>query len=1671
MKVPHSTRAQVRRLKKKRKQQQHRHLVSKPEPCILSPDSALARQYHQATSRGQPTLKRLKHRRPRGVQEAPPISSTLSPSSSGGKKWNCPQERSPAGTGRKETPHAHSNGSAGRVQQHQQGAPLVPGLQDYEMQMKETDYWRSFAESAMQNGDHTELSEEDTPPNNSQSRAEKEDTSYLAAVDDGKGRTVVVMAPGQVGVRVNVHADGRTTPIAERFDLFLVLLRYRSNVLRDLCLLGYFSELQSAEPELGPALPLHSFTPYQVPMRSVALRVVHCDVAPSHVMYAVNASLVGVLRGVDVARGLYFIVTPLSAERLRQVNCLLVGSVALLAGGKCGPAPGPLQEPGDQIVGATIYFDNMSSEETSELLKTLNRHTSGDDEDYRRIYTKKIKPRLKSEDLAESSSVEVQTERHGGTVTTVTRKITTYTVDMPGSERHDITSPEFKVKVPRHDGSESSEMDVQYGSGAQVRIPHGFTIGGASGGSNTTVTRMLGSTETHWGAGGGGGGDIRGPKMDFGTSTLTTDLGTNVEGSNGKSVKFRVPGFSESTIQGPDVKLDGSLGALSGGTVTTETYTYRSKGVEVPSLDVTRSGASGRRVDGKLETSTVEFKGPSVDVPKMPSVSVSGFDLNGKGAGGFAVSAPKLEGDVKSPKVDIKAPTIKTSVGGGDVKMPAVEIKAPSVDIKGGVQGTGPSMPYVELSGQKVSAPEVDINLKGAKVSAPKISGDIKAPAVDVKAPGINVGMSGVKLDAKTPKVEFSGPEIKGPDFSASLPKADINVPKMSLDASSGVSVPGFDIKGPKLQGDIKAPALDIQAPDVNVQAPGIDIGGLEGSFKGKLPSCKGPSVSIEAPGVDIKGPEGGFKMPKLPKFGISGPTIESPDVDVKGPKGNVVVKGPQIDIQTPGADIKGPSGKMKGPGFKLPDFDVNLKGQKVKGDVDVSGPKIEGDLKGPKVDIDAPHVDIEGPEGGFKMPKFKMPTFGIKGPKVEGPDVDVNLPKGDIDIKGPKIEGDLKAPKVDIKAPDVDIEVPSGKVKGPGFKMPSMSGPNISMPSLDFNLKGPKVKGDMDVSVPKIEGDFKGPKVDIGHPDIDIKGPDSKIKGPGFKMPTISGPDLKMPSLDFNLKGPKVKGDVDVSVPKIEGDFKGPKVDIGHPDIDIKGPDSKIKGPGFKMPTISGPDLKMPSLDFNLKGPKVKGDVDVPVPKIEGDFKGPKVDIGHPDIDIKGPDSKIKGPGFKMPTISGPDLKMPSLDFNLKGPKVKGDVDVPVPKIEGDFKGPKVDIGHPDIDIKGPDSKIKGPGFKMPTISGPDLKMPSLDFNLKGPKVKGDVDVPVPKIEGDFKGPKVDIGHPDIDIKGPDSKIKGPGFKMPTISGPDLKMPSLDFNLKGPKVKGDVDVPVPKIEGDFKGPKQQEILTKSGEWFFGRGPQPSSQDGALSDTATCGDAPREKKVRLQERSRSQTPLSTAAGSQEAQAPIALTDRGEGADMLSSRSRSEPPRDRKKPTPVQEQNRKGGHKTERKRVPKIQQGERQGERQAEERRESRRLEKGRSQDYQDMDEESRKAKEEKQRKEEEFQTPYQSDPNLARYPVKPQTEEQQMRFHVKVSKARHERRHSDVALANTEMVSEVPENRLGRRSQQLGAEDRKTPMENQRSYSIERTGDVQISVSKKIANHSPPVQN
>ncbi|XP_054865635.1 regulating synaptic membrane exocytosis protein 1 isoform X27 [Amphiprion ocellaris] len=268
---------------------------------------------------------------------------------------------------------------------------------------------------------------------------------------------------------------------------------------------------------------------------------------------------------------------------------------------------------------------------------------------------------------------------------------------------------------------------------------------------------------------------------------------------------------------------------------------------------------------------------------------------------------------------------------------------------------------------------------------------------------------------------------------------------------------------------------------------------------------------------------------------------------------------------------------------------------------------------------------------------------------------------------------------------------------------------------------------------------------------------------------------------------------------------------------------------------------------------------------------------------------------------------------------------------------------------------------------------------------------------------------------------------------------------------------------------KQQEILTKSGEWFSGSGVRPGSLGNSLTDPATGGEAQRDTKLL---RSRSQAPPSSANSGPHAGVPAA-----KGTDtMPGSRSQSEPPREKKRPVSLHEQNGKGGmgRGSGRRPAGKVQSqsslDERVGPADRERRLgDGRRLEKIHSQDYEDGDENlSRTEKHrrrpedeeqrERQRREEEFQNRYRSDPNLARYPVKPQKEEQEMRMHAKVSKVRHERRHSDLAINEVGLegggggggAGEVPENRLARRGGG-GEGDRKVPVENHRAYSVDRT--------------------
>uniref|UniRef100_A0A4W3HY48 Regulating synaptic membrane exocytosis 2 n=1 Tax=Callorhinchus milii TaxID=7868 RepID=A0A4W3HY48_CALMI len=306
---------------------------------------------------------------------------------------------------------------------------------------------------------------------------------------------------------------------------------------------------------------------------------------------------------------------------------------------------------------------------------------------------------------------------------------------------------------------------------------------------------------------------------------------------------------------------------------------------------------------------------------------------------------------------------------------------------------------------------------------------------------------------------------------------------------------------------------------------------------------------------------------------------------------------------------------------------------------------------------------------------------------------------------------------------------------------------------------------------------------------------------------------------------------------------------------------------------------------------------------------------------------------------------------------------------------------------------------------------------------------------------------------------------------------------------------------------KQQEILTKSGAWFYsGSSNTPQQLEPSEAGRTAAHrneEAPQEKKAKLQEHSQFQGPLPSgdiSAPASDKNRPQGLTRQesiknGSGLKQHSIYSQL-----KRSPSTSREHNRKYDQRDERaeaaqyallesamqrspteyaERDKRSQRGSRiyddSEHLEYRESRDSGRRIRRRTQEFrelvdEDLDIESRDEYE-RQRREEEYQTRYRSDPNLARYPVKPQPYEEQMRIHAEVSRARHERRHSDASLAYTEMDdAQFSMLRTERQSRQRSGSDRRAPLQSQRSYSMERTQDMQGPSPgwQRTSNHSPP---
>ncbi|KAM5239818.1 protein AHNAK2 isoform 2-T3 [Hipposideros larvatus] len=1043
--------------------------------------------------------------------------------------------------------------------------------------------------------------------------------------------------------------------------------------------------------------------------------------------------------------------------------------------------------------------------------------------------------------------------------------ITEPKLDLKGA-KGEVVAPDVAVSLP------SVEVDIQ-ATGAKVEDD--IALGDKEAAARDSKFKM--------------------PKFkmpSFGVSAPSKDLGTSVDVPVPKvtgeatllslGVEIRAP---EGSVQLPSAEIE-----LPGGEVE----------VGLPESDVRlvelKDKAEGARFKGHLpkvqmpgiKIPKVDIKGPHVDI-KSPHVDFTGPKLDLKGAKG-EVAAPDVAVSLPSVEVDIQAPGAKLE---GDIalgdkeaatrdskfempkfKMPSFSVSVPRKDF-----GTSVDVPVPKVTGEatlpclrgEIRAPDGSVQLPSAEIELPGRELHVGLPEGEVRLGELKDKAEGARFKGHLPKVQM--PSIKMPKVDFKGPQVDITGPKLDLKGSKGeVATPDVAVSLPRVEVDIQAPGAKMEDD--------IDLGDKEAAArdsKFKMPKFKKPSFGVSAPSkstdtsVDVPGPQVQADV-SLPSFQVDVKTshlsidLPSADVDVqtselgvKLPEGHV----PEGELQEPaaGAGLKGHMPKVHMPSIKMPK--VDLKGPQV----DITGTKL--DLKGAKGQADTPdmavslpsmEVDIQAPgakvesditlgdkeadarDSKFKMPKFKVPSFGVSAPiKDLGTSVDVPVPKVIREATLPSLGGDIRAPEGSVQLPSAEIELRREEVE---VGLPEG---DVRLVELKGKAEGARFKGHLPkVHMPSI----KMPKVDIKSPQVDIKGPHG---------------DITTPKLDVKgAKGEAAVPDVAVSLPSVEVDIQATGAmlegDITLEDKEAAARDSKFKMPKFKMPSFGmSVPCKSTDISVDVSGPQVQADVHLPSFQTEVNASDLSINVPSTVVDIKTGELRMKlpeghvpegelqepaaGAGLKghLPKMHMPSIKMPKVDLkgpqvDITGPKVdlKGDrgqaaapdVAVSLPSVEVDIQAPGTkmegDITLGDKESAVRDSKFKMPKFKMPSFSQSTLnKDLGTSVDIPVPKVTGEATLPslggeIPAAEGsvqlpsaeiELPGGELEVGLPEGDVRLVELKGKAEGtrFKghLPKVQVPGIKLPKVD--LKGPQmdVKGpQVDITGPKL--DLKGAKDQ---------------------------------------------------------------------------------------------------------------------------------------------------------------------------------------------------------------------------------------------------------------------------
>ncbi|XP_039208454.1 protein AHNAK2 isoform X2 [Crotalus tigris] len=793
---------------------------------------------------------------------------------------------------------------------------------------------------------------------------------------------------------------------------------------------------------------------------------------------------------------------------------------------------------------------------------------------------------------------------------------------------------------------------------------------------------------------------------------------------------------------------------------------------------------------------------------------------------------PQTEG----PKVEV------------DIKMPKMDFSLPKADHK----ATKPELTAdinISLSDVKSIAGQGILELKTPDRERNILSEEIPAESSAITLEDKETKFNMLKL--QMPKFGVSLPKGKGvPEEEQSISSIEADLPKTFAEIEANINLTEVDIQGPSLdmeirdKGKIKMPALKmpsvkvakLKPPEVGIAVPKIEadvtlpkqkVEGSDAAAVVQLPEPKGtiderglkihmPSVKVHVEKPEVKGGDITKSAPevKIP-MGSASLELKAPDIPVAPASGKVSVQGPDVKLES--GDIKFQMPKFHMPKFGIslpkgtgipeaeigiPSVEADLPKTELKTEITLPSAQLEADLKLPEVEVGAPSLDVEiGDKGKIKMPEAKIPS--VKVCKVKGPEVGISLPKVEADVALPNVKAEV-SDGAEIKLPEAEGTIDRGglKIHMPKFKMPSMG---FSKP----DIKGPKV--DVDVSMPKV--DLSLPEAELHLKKPEVKGRDITISAPEVKIPTDSV-SLELKATDIAIEPPSGK------------------VSVQGPDVKLKSGDRKFQMPKFHMPKfgISLPkgkgvpegEIGIPSMEADLPKTELKTEITLPSAQLEAELKLPEVEVDAPSLDMEiGDKGKIKMPEAKIPSIKVRKLKEPEVGISL--PKVEADVTVPKVKAEVSDGAEAIKLPEAEGTMDRGGLKIHMPKFKMPSMgfSKPDIKGPKIDVDVSMPKV----DLSLPEAELHIQKPEVKGGDITIstaevkiptdsvslELKAPDIALEPASGKV-SMQGPDVKLESGDMKFQMPKFhmpkfgislpKGtdipEAEIGIPSVEADL---------------------------------------------------------------------------------------------------------------------------------------------------------------------------------------------------------------------------------------------------------------------------------